>query len=354
MDQEGAMSGKTLYVHIGPGKTGSSALQVFLARHAEALARQGVLYPSWDDSNRRAAAGEITSGNGVVLCRYLGVAHPAGLPEAEIERLVAQGLSDAPSVLLSSELLQSASVEGLHRLQDLAARLGARLRYIYYLRSAFPVYVSIYNQAVKRSGYQGTLEEFVRTRPMSHYQTLRRLVAASGAGAVVLRSYESARADLPSDFMQAIGLPALPEDADAQELVNPSLSAIDTNILRSLNRFLSNAQDSRVLSDWMLENANYMASGFGEIGLSAEACRLIRKRHKNDHDWIAQQFGEERAAEIFLNEKQGGQGPELDGSAAHLARFVGLLADELLQLRRVVHRLSTELRQARDVEKDPS
>jgi hypothetical protein len=276
------------------------------------------------------------------------------LPEADIEKRITAALSDSRSMLFSSELLQSATVEGLRRLQALADRCEAKLRFIYYLRSAFPLYVSTYNQAVKRSGFRGTLEQFVKERPISHYQTLRRLVGTGGPAAVIVRSYETSKTDLQSDFLQAIGVAPLENAGEGNEVVNPSLSAIDTNILRSLNRFLSTTQDSRVLSDWMLENASYQASGFGDLGLSPESCALIRERHKKDYEWIAEHFGEARAEDIFLGEKHGDQGPDLEGSAAHIVRFVGLLTDEVLRLRRVVHQLSTELKKLKTAKRSHS
>ena len=61
----------TLWLHIGPPKTGTSALQVFFARNAKALRRQGLIYP-WAE---RAAGGEITTGNAAWLA-----GRPTGFP----------------------------------------------------------------------------------------------------------------------------------------------------------------------------------------------------------------------------------------------------------------------------------
>jgi len=54
---------RTLYLHIGASKTGTSALQVAFARNAKALRGRGLHYPG---KNQDAMDGKITSGNGLL------------------------------------------------------------------------------------------------------------------------------------------------------------------------------------------------------------------------------------------------------------------------------------------------
>lgn len=85
----------TLWLHVGPPKTGTSALQVFFARNAAALRRQGVLYP-WGEA---ALDGAVTSGNGAWLAAW-EEGFPKSLPEGRtLIRLLRRG----HNVLLSSE-----------------------------------------------------------------------------------------------------------------------------------------------------------------------------------------------------------------------------------------------------------
>ena len=55
---------KTLYLHIGLGKTGSSALQSWLSLNAELLSKQGIDYA---DTVPEVKYGESLSGNGSAL-----------------------------------------------------------------------------------------------------------------------------------------------------------------------------------------------------------------------------------------------------------------------------------------------
>ena len=55
---------KTLFLHIGLGKTGSSALQSWLSLNVEGLREQGIDYA---DLAPEAKRGDVSSGNGVAL-----------------------------------------------------------------------------------------------------------------------------------------------------------------------------------------------------------------------------------------------------------------------------------------------
>ena len=54
---------RTLYLHIGLGKTGSSALQSWLSLNAELLSKQGIDYA---DLVPEVKYGESLSGNGTL------------------------------------------------------------------------------------------------------------------------------------------------------------------------------------------------------------------------------------------------------------------------------------------------
>lgn len=50
---------KSILIHAGPGKTGSSALQKFLHSHRNELAAQGVLYPEHQLDANGISSGHI-------------------------------------------------------------------------------------------------------------------------------------------------------------------------------------------------------------------------------------------------------------------------------------------------------
>ena len=68
---------KTVYLHCGAAKTGTSFLQTLFAKHSEDLISEGILYP-FNKFVSGAEKGNITSGNGVPMANYLR----PGLPHA--------------------------------------------------------------------------------------------------------------------------------------------------------------------------------------------------------------------------------------------------------------------------------
>lgn len=65
---------RILHLHVGAGKTGTSALQAAFVRNRDWLAGHGIDYPPspWDEA---AANHKITSGNGMGLAKFLNPAH---------------------------------------------------------------------------------------------------------------------------------------------------------------------------------------------------------------------------------------------------------------------------------------
>src|SRR5580692_10729513 len=102
----------TVYFHIGAAKTGTSAIQVGLARNRDALAKHGVIYPK-SRSDALAVQGLITSGNGELLYSLVWPEdHRA--EEAKQARQALQNLikgNPAASILYSSERFVSAPPE---------------------------------------------------------------------------------------------------------------------------------------------------------------------------------------------------------------------------------------------------
>jgi len=145
---------KTLYLHIGHGKTGSSYLQSVLAKSADALRTMGYAYPL-DVHSQRAESGKISSGNGHMLLAELD--NPRGAPA-----LVNAIAEDHPAVILSSEILSShlaVSMNGrepqvfLQAVVDWARSKGfEQIEVLLLIRNPISAFCSNYQQSVKRHG----------------------------------------------------------------------------------------------------------------------------------------------------------------------------------------------------------
>ena len=104
----------TVYLHIGAPKTGTSAIQVALARNRAILAQHNVIYPE-APSDKLALDGHINSGNSDLLHLLLwpnqNNGKAAKRSSKKIENLFEQNRGKL--VLFSSEHISKAPVENL-------------------------------------------------------------------------------------------------------------------------------------------------------------------------------------------------------------------------------------------------
>jgi hypothetical protein len=249
---------KTLIIHAGLPKTGSSALQVFLARNHAALQRQSIDYFKLGEFEK-GGAGHISAGNGFsVACSLLpaGAWSAASAPETHLDALqTAIAASDCETGLLSSEYFADADPVRLRTWVAALRDNGLSVRLIYFIRAQDQLISSMYVQNVKRSHCRETPEAFAariyRTQPyLKHAAFYRAQSGIFGAGNVTCRIYEEAiraRHGLPLEFLHAIGAdPA--EFAFESSQVNLGLSAGELAIMRELNKYRPHTRVSDLLS----------------------------------------------------------------------------------------------------------
>jgi hypothetical protein len=210
-----------LILHVGPPKTGTSALQVFLAQNSQALKRLGLLYPRLDAFDVGEQGG-VASGNGFTLASLLtGLASVEGSELVErtqaVERLLVRlkaELSAGPGLrgaVLSSEYLTRPSTDDLRRFRSLASSVFDDVCAISVHRDPIELLCSDHGQATKGDpGLQQTLEEFWADRgPQVLARRLRtpiRYADAFGDPAVAVVRYDGSGAtgqQLVRDFLQA-------------------------------------------------------------------------------------------------------------------------------------------------------
>jgi hypothetical protein len=137
---------KQLYLHIGLGKTGSSAIQSWLSLNVAALSDQGINYA---DLAPLAKQGATTSGNGHVLVRACRDNN-----FDEVERLITEiYFRDAKNstAIISSENLQDVRLPKLRKVQEICQRHNINISVIAYIRSVYERAYSSYVQSVKRT-----------------------------------------------------------------------------------------------------------------------------------------------------------------------------------------------------------
>lgn len=250
---------KTLWIHAGMPKCGSSALQVFLASHRQPLLSAGIDYLPISDLSR-ARKGQITSGNAGLLSRSL--LDPADAAAIADDGIAYQALlkavraSEAPCGLISSEFFAYVGREAYQRLIDDLGAQGCVAKLIYYVRRQDQVLISGYMQAVKRHHYTGYPEDFVRDIDQHNAALLRYddrarwFEAVFGAGNLAVRVYEATQRHpqgIAGDFLdQLIG--QCPHWVKPQPAVNPSPSPAELKLMLAANRYRPRMRFSDILA----------------------------------------------------------------------------------------------------------
>lgn len=222
-------------LHIGTPKTGSTALQVFLAANAGILQQHGYAYPS----TARRGGGH----------HDLAFLHSGGYPDWATPndqplKLLAQHLKveilrepqNANIILSSENFYWLCSAE---RVAHGLAELGLNHRettIVVYLRRQEEVIASWYNQAVKALGYSGTQEEHMieHTELWDYPARLAAWEATFGHHNIHVRPY-SVETDICRDFLATLGLPETNFQFSPKR-INPPLNRDLLEFQRLLNR----------------------------------------------------------------------------------------------------------------------
>jgi len=228
---------RTIFLHVGCGKTGSSALQNWLAQNTKALKKSGIRYPlGISDGARRfwlKARGvpsdyAITSGNGVAMVK--------AVKEGNAEAFVANALRGARgNLLFSSEVFQSLSREQLALLRQAFDRKGVSVVIIAYVRDVYDIAYSSYLQLVKRHLVAKPFREFALGMKLpQQFGVVRKFEEAFDDVRLIHYDTEHKRG-IEKAFLESLGLSGDVLPAMSDKKVNRSLSVLEAELLRRAN-----------------------------------------------------------------------------------------------------------------------
>ncbi len=219
-------------LHIGHGKTGSSALQSALALSTDALAAQGIVYPE-HGSFTQARAGQITAGN--VNGRTLVATAKAALKRSPHD------------VLLSNESLIHFFLNDPELLPRVAA-LGAETQLILYVRNPYDHACSVYGQTVKRGGSVASFDAFLAGYPTpAKVRAMMQMAQKADVGLTVI-NYSNHSNDILRSLTDALSVPAETLTPPTRGRVNRSLTRSELELQRMFNRHWGR-RSSRFVSD---------------------------------------------------------------------------------------------------------
>ena len=260
--------------HTGYSKTGTTALQGFLATGRAGLKNQGILYPDIRYAglrlgleNHNAIAGTLAGlrpPHGITAEGYFNQfrAQVAARPGCDLVVLSAEGFTGHPNVLLcdTEAAFRAAENTYIARLRALAGDDDVTI--VVYLRRQDHWLNSTANQRIKFEGRNAgpafdTIERFYDLqKPRLDYLTSLDCWASHfEAGNMIVRPYETAQltgGSVVSDFFTAINRPGIATLAPAPDRVkpvNPGLSRDVLEFKKRLNPAIRSAFEAEALGD---------------------------------------------------------------------------------------------------------
>lgn len=223
------MHKQTLYIHVGAGKTGTSALQRFMKMNREKLEKLGVFIPLHGTTNF----------DHVIMHHKLS-AHQATISEAiSLWSLISE--QGHQTTLVSSEFFHSTLSTSLGdtlfpEIQKVMR--GYNIKIVFYIRKHSQWLQSAYSQWVKAEEMDLKFQEFLKRAKNSPPDQALKFANIFGDENVIVRPYEKGQfvgGNIFSDFINAIGLNWDSSFKTPEGNPNPRLTPVALEVKRRAN-----------------------------------------------------------------------------------------------------------------------
>jgi hypothetical protein len=290
---------KTLILHIGHNKTGSSAIQAFLAMNCLLLKSKGFYYPNPPGFGQPY---QTSSGNGRIL---YDVRNKRLLKSKEDFK---EFFKEDENVIISSEFFTKfLSIEkNIIDLLDLTK--GINIKIIVYLRRQSEFVSSAYNQYVKNHDNIDSIEKMTILNVSEIVLNLLNYIDKSS---IIVRPYEKGQfygGNIYQDFLSCIGLEMTEEYILPDKIVNPSLSYEALEYRKLANKTGLDSGDIKkknllngILADYTIEN--YAGIPFDTVNMLSKDHQLaIIRKYENENKEIARIFLDRKDGQLFYDD----------------------------------------------------
>jgi hypothetical protein len=245
------MERKTIYLHIGIHKTGTTSIQYYLKKNEKRLLEQSnILYPFSGRRNLASRAHHFLAWyfftGGSDYCEWSKQVQIAGATKdvfwqewqnvlKEIEE------SGSQKTVISSEGFSSyvKDEREIRELQVLLKRYDVYI--VIYIRRQDEFFISRYCQAIK-TGETRKFESWYKesgslSLAKDYYSFLKKWESCFGKDRLIIRNYndQDVREDVVSDFCSIVGIPNQKENKNYNLNITPNVKSL--RIIKSLNIF---------------------------------------------------------------------------------------------------------------------
>lgn len=298
---------KKIYIHVGAGKTGTSALQEFFLINRNLFNEKGVWVPT---------IGSVESNRFIAHHGLAGGRDSAPIDPTPLWEKVKKESEDKSSILVSSELFHS-RLRGQWG-KDLLLWIkslfyGWRVVCIYYIRRQDQWNESAYEQWVKSGTLRdgSTVEEFSLSFTGNQVDEIYNISEVFGKENVIVRPYQRKQLvneSIFSDFLSHIGV-AEEGFSYPRKNPNPRLSIDALEFKRISNSVLKTKKEAQYLMRPLLEYSNTKHVSSSEIYrsytlISKDVREEILNRHSADYSYIAKEYLGRDDGSLFYEEEE--------------------------------------------------
>lgn len=376
---------KTLYIHIGTPKTGTTSIQSFCVANTEKLESMGYAYPpcphaypgvSVKRNNARFLVGTILDEKGECCEKeenkifYEGMEKIKELFESH-DRII---LSDE-AIWRTMDMRKKDLWKNLKQMGDEA---GFQVKAIVYLRRQDKLICSLWNQKIKKvTGSLGeeTFEEFLKRinadLRLDYYAKLERMAEVLGKENITVRRFEKENflgGNIYADFLHTVDIDSMEGFVIPQMETNPGLYGNTHEIKRALNGLpeMRESKNENFFRNILKECSEISGKRYPCEMLSEEEARELLARYEEGNRKITEEYLGEEGTELFDNSMKDVPKWEPDNPyfREDLIRFIGAgnlclkkenekLQAEIVKLREEVKKLAAEQREFKEKVKHP-
>lgn len=231
-----------LYVHIGMGKTGTSAIQFFVSENSKKLDELGFLYPEFDNNENLLEKNlDYTAGNGQLIISSI-----ENKDYIKLFNFIDENIENK-NIIFSSENLLFYFAKDSNLLQKLIEKYDVII--VLYIRKQDEFYNSLVNQWTKA---KELLNNDCMASVHENYFLINKIINSVN-GKIIFRAYEKEQLkneNVVEDFLYAIGIDIDNSDvknifnfdktnSDNKIIRNESLTSLGFFIKREYNKFVS-------------------------------------------------------------------------------------------------------------------
>lgn len=227
---------KTLYLHIGTPKTGTTSIQRFFREHPHFLKKQGYVYPDF---------GKIYEGVGVARNGHFLVLNKDEFKEAYIDAVkkIKKLSKKYNNIIISEEAVWNNSKNIKTFIDDMKLN-DIKVKIILYLRRQDLFLQSKWAQAVKEGETTMNFNEYIKVQKnkLDYYNQCCKLQELVGENNLIIRVFEKQQFigdnhNYFTDFFEALNLKYEKKIDFQQKVRNQSLTGIYLEVKRMLNYY---------------------------------------------------------------------------------------------------------------------